>query len=156
VTGRDGDAVVVDVHGTALKVPSRDLPTHGTVRIGVRPEKLDIVPAADADADGRNALDGTVVDSSFIGVSVQYVVRTGWDDELMVPDRRRAVVRADDNDPRAGRHLPAPCRRGGGPVTAVAASGRSVAGTSHPPILQPPADGPGGYLHPVHEHRGGC
>jgi len=90
VAGRDGDAAVVEVHGTKLRVPADDLPAQGHVRVGVRPEKLDIVPVRDGDDDGRNALDGTVVDSSFIGVSVQYLVRTAWDDELMVVAQNRA------------------------------------------------------------------
>ena len=91
VAGRDGDAAIVEVHGTRVRVPADDLPAQGQVRVGVRPEKLDIVPSGDGDGDdARNALDGTVVDSSFIGVSVQYLVRTAWDDELMVFAQNRA------------------------------------------------------------------
>jgi spermidine/putrescine transport system ATP-binding protein len=33
---------------------------------------------------GDNALDGVVTDASFIGVSTQYLVRTLWEQELMV------------------------------------------------------------------------
>jgi len=89
VTGRDGDTAIVDVHGTNVRVPADGLPAQGPVRIGVRPEKIDIVPVGNGD-DARNALDGTVIDSSFIGVSVQYLVRTAWDDELMVVAQNRA------------------------------------------------------------------
>lgn len=98
VTGRDGDTAVVEVHGTKLRVPAGDVPSQGAVRVGVRPEKLDIVPAGAPGTpeteDHRNALDGTVVDSSFIGVSVQYMVRTAWDDELMVFAQNRAPSHA--------------------------------------------------------------
>jgi spermidine/putrescine transport system ATP-binding protein len=64
------------------------------VRIGVRPAKLDLMPSGgDGQPGGRNALDGTLVDSSFIGVSMQYVVRTAWDDELMVFAQNRSTAR---------------------------------------------------------------
>jgi spermidine/putrescine transport system ATP-binding protein len=92
VQSRDGDHAVVDVHNTSVRVPAGGLPASGTVRIGVRPEKVDLVQANGdgGQPDGRNALTGTVVDSSFIGVSIQYVVRTAWDDELMVFVQNRA------------------------------------------------------------------
>jgi spermidine/putrescine transport system ATP-binding protein len=94
VQSRDGDHAVVDVHNTTVRVPAGGLPASGKVRIGVRPEKLDLVQA-DSNGQGgdrRNALAGTVIDSSFIGVSIQYVVRTAWDDELMVFVQNRAAA----------------------------------------------------------------
>ncbi|MGI4895889.1 MAG: ABC transporter ATP-binding protein [Janthinobacterium lividum] len=45
------------------------------VRVGVRPEKLAIVPDGMAPSAG-NRVTGVVVDSSFVGVTTQYVVRT--------------------------------------------------------------------------------
>jgi spermidine/putrescine transport system ATP-binding protein len=91
VRGRDGDHVVVDVHGAALRVPAAAVAATEVVRIGVRPEKIDLVAGgADGRPDGHNALPATVVDSSFIGVSIQYVVRTAWGDELMVVAPNRA------------------------------------------------------------------
>jgi spermidine/putrescine transport system ATP-binding protein len=91
VTARDNGHAVVEVHGTSLRVPASDVPGWGAVRIGVRPEKLDLVPAgADGYTDHRNALPGTIIDSSFIGVSIQYVVETAWGDELMVFAPNRA------------------------------------------------------------------
>jgi spermidine/putrescine transport system ATP-binding protein len=89
ITASGGNGVV-DVHGNALRVPTERLPAAGPVKIGVRPEKIDIV-AVDADDhnDHRNQLEGTIVDSSFIGVSTQYVVRMPWEAELMVVSHNR-------------------------------------------------------------------
>ncbi|MCZ9338716.1 TOBE domain-containing protein, partial [Streptomyces sp. TRM76130] len=48
----------------------------GKVLVGVRPEKVALVPAADVGTvpEGRNRITGTVVDASFLGVSTQYLV----------------------------------------------------------------------------------
>jgi spermidine/putrescine transport system ATP-binding protein len=54
------------------------------VRIGVRPEKIDLVPAADGVPPGRNALHGTVAVASFLGVSIQYLVTAPGGEELTV------------------------------------------------------------------------
>jgi spermidine/putrescine transport system ATP-binding protein len=53
---------------------------------GVRPEKVTLLPAGDgvAAADGRNVLQGRVELASFLGVSIQYVVRTPGGEELTV------------------------------------------------------------------------
>ncbi len=50
-----------------------------TVRIGIRPEKLRVLPRAAGDRSSggtTNSLDGTVLDASYIGVSTQYLVET--------------------------------------------------------------------------------
>ncbi|MBH5337258.1 TOBE domain-containing protein [Streptomyces pactum] len=46
------------------------------ILLGVRPEKISLTPADDAHTvgDGRNRLTGRISDSSFIGVSTQYLV----------------------------------------------------------------------------------
>ncbi len=54
-----------------------------SVHVGVRPEKIQLAAAGEAPA-GRNCLDGVVTDTSFIGVSTQYLVRMPWGQELMV------------------------------------------------------------------------
>ena len=93
VTAKDGDHAVLDVHGTRVRVPAARLPAAGRVRIGVRPEKLDLDPSdAGGKADRRNALPGRLIDASFIGVSMQYLVRTAWDAELMVFVQNRAAA----------------------------------------------------------------
>jgi spermidine/putrescine transport system ATP-binding protein len=53
---------------------------------GVRPEKVVLVDAGGADgaAEGRNVLRGRVEIASFLGVSIQYVIRTPGGEELTV------------------------------------------------------------------------
>ncbi|WP_433210589.1 ABC transporter ATP-binding protein [Dactylosporangium sp. CS-047395] len=83
VTGRSGDDLLLDAYGTRYSVPaSRARASDGTVWLGVRPEKLHLttgeVPA------GHQAVTGLVTDSSYMGVSTQYLVRAPWGDELTV------------------------------------------------------------------------
>src|SRR5437764_282566 len=86
VVARDGDDVVVDVHGGRLAAPrSRARRTDGTVWLGVRPEKVFLSRAGSEGGDGSNRLSGGAVsDVSFIGVSTQYLVRMPWGQELTV------------------------------------------------------------------------
>jgi spermidine/putrescine transport system ATP-binding protein len=56
----------------------------GAVRVGVRPEKVTLSPAGHSVPDGANVLRGTVVVASFLGVSIQYVVRAAGGEELTV------------------------------------------------------------------------
>ena len=70
-----------------LAMPAARRPSGGDdLLIGVRPEKIRLVPAGEDDtATGRNVLPGGVVtDASFTGVSTQYLVRMPWGQELMV------------------------------------------------------------------------
>ncbi|MGX1367087.1 hypothetical protein RKD19_002446 [Streptomyces canus] len=50
--------------------------TGGRVLVGVRPEKISLTHADEAGEipDGRNRITGRIADSSFIGVSTQYVI----------------------------------------------------------------------------------
>jgi spermidine/putrescine transport system ATP-binding protein len=84
-------ATVVDVsrgemalaQGTRLQVSPDRLPNgQEKVRLGVRPEKVRLVPV-DAPVEG-NVLTGRVVDASFIGVSTHYLVETGAVAQLAV------------------------------------------------------------------------
>ena len=56
--------------------------------MGVRPEKIHLRPADPGVADpapaGHNTVSGTVVDASFIGVSTQYQISLGGDQEVTV------------------------------------------------------------------------
>ena len=56
---------------------------------GVRPEKVQLLPATGGDgaADGRNVLRGRVEIASFLGVSIQYVIRTSGGEELTVVEQ---------------------------------------------------------------------
>jgi spermidine/putrescine transport system ATP-binding protein len=78
VVGRDGTLVTVRMpDGALLRAPGDGVANSGPVRIGVRPEKLRVDASAQAGAsDGLNALIGTVLDSSYIGVSTQYLIQT--------------------------------------------------------------------------------
>jgi spermidine/putrescine transport system ATP-binding protein len=78
VAGRDGALVTVRMpDGALLRAPGDGVASSGPVRIGVRPEKLRVDASAGAGAaNGFNALSGTVLDSSYIGVSTQYLIQT--------------------------------------------------------------------------------
>jgi spermidine/putrescine transport system ATP-binding protein len=83
--------------GTSASVPAellKDAPSN--VRIGVRPEKVRLLPASDPAEAGANRLVGTVRDVSYIGVSTQYIIDTPGGDELV------AIVQ---NAGRGARHL---------------------------------------------------
>ncbi|MFF1511076.1 ABC transporter ATP-binding protein [Streptomyces sp. NPDC058326] len=86
-TGAD---VVVTAGGGTLRVPgdrcTSAVRQGGKVLVGVRPEKISLAHADDAGqiADGRNRVTGRIVDSSFIGVSTQYVVNSPAGAELQV------------------------------------------------------------------------
>jgi spermidine/putrescine transport system ATP-binding protein len=85
IVGRDGGLVSVRVgDGSMLRAPADGLAAAGTVRLGVRPEKLR-VDAGDAPAGAElNTLSGTILDSSYIGVSTQYLVQTANGHRLTV------------------------------------------------------------------------
>jgi spermidine/putrescine transport system ATP-binding protein len=86
VTGRSGHDVLLDVHGRKIVVPQARSSASGTeVFVGVRPEKIRMFASEAGTARaGENTFDGVVTDASFIGVSTQYLVRTPWEQELMV------------------------------------------------------------------------
>jgi spermidine/putrescine transport system ATP-binding protein len=103
-----GAARVALPAGTVL-VPADRLPgAIGEVWVGVRPEKISLHaegPHADvaqgqagsggigAPSAGMNRISGAVVtDASFMGVSTQYLVRTPWDQELMVFEQNRGTA----------------------------------------------------------------
>ncbi|MGH6657673.1 MAG: ABC transporter ATP-binding protein, partial [Actinocrinis sp.] len=80
VTGRDGDVVVVDAQGERLTLPAaRSRVESGRIIAGVRPEKVSLATSEVAIPSGHNVVSGGVVsDTSFIGVSTQYLVRMPW------------------------------------------------------------------------------
>jgi spermidine/putrescine transport system ATP-binding protein len=109
VTDRSGDLLVLDVGGATVTMPRARSRTDGDrLLIGVRPEKMHIVVAADGDRDrapleATNVLDGTITDSSFTGVSTQFLVRTQSGDELTI---FASNLRTDDRlRPGAGVRL---------------------------------------------------
>jgi spermidine/putrescine transport system ATP-binding protein len=86
VTHRNGDYASVTVQGQQVSIPVSRVHTQGSsVHVGVRPEKLRIQYRDDAQInDNDNRLEAVVSDSSFIGVSTQYLVDTAWGQELTV------------------------------------------------------------------------
>ncbi len=77
-----GGDLVVAAGGGKLTLPRErcSAPTDngGRLLLGIRPEKISLAHADDADAiaAGRNRVTGRITDSSFIGVSTQYVVES--------------------------------------------------------------------------------
>ncbi|MFP1627715.1 ABC transporter ATP-binding protein [Streptomyces sp. 5K101] len=100
VVDSSGDEVVVTAGGGKLRLPADRCPdavrTGGRLLVGVRPEKISLTAADEAEtvAAGRNAVTGRIVDSSFIGVSTQYVVES--------PAGRALEVYAQNVEHRAG------------------------------------------------------
>jgi spermidine/putrescine transport system ATP-binding protein len=87
VAGREGRFASMRLKdGTIVRAPSEMVNGAGQVRVGVRPEKLRILAAEHAgDASSElNAIEGTVLDSSYIGVSTQYLVATPYDHRVVV------------------------------------------------------------------------
>jgi spermidine/putrescine transport system ATP-binding protein len=83
---QNGHSTVETHDGAMLHVPSDRIGPHGTdaVRIGVRPEKVTLSPEGADVVAGHNVLRGTVMVASFLGVSIQYVVRAAGGEELTV------------------------------------------------------------------------
>jgi spermidine/putrescine transport system ATP-binding protein len=92
VSGRSGDDLVVSAFGASFTIPSaRSTRQDGEIVVGVRPEKLSIAPAGSAVPDRSNRVTGKVTDTSFTGVSTQYLVMTTWGDEWMVFEQNRSA-----------------------------------------------------------------
>ncbi|MYT24280.1 TOBE domain-containing protein, partial [Streptomyces sp. SID7760] len=85
-----GSDVLVGSADARLRLPAARCSTTptagGKLLVGVRPEKISLVHAADEDtvAAGRNKVRGTIAASSFIGVSTQYVIDSPVCPELEV------------------------------------------------------------------------
>lgn len=80
VVGRDNRWVEVRLpDGATLRAPAELANGGKSVRVGVRPEKLRVVPFEGDEGNGDaalNSLGGTVLDASYIGVSTQYLIET--------------------------------------------------------------------------------
>ena len=85
-----GNEVTVTAADAKLRLPVGRCATRpspgGKLLVGVRPEKITLAHADDAGtiADGRNRFTGTIADSSFIGVSTQFVIDSPVCPELEV------------------------------------------------------------------------
>jgi len=84
IHGPSGDDIAVEAYGSRFAVPAaRSRVTSGPAYLGVRPEKLHVTTAGAA-PEGHNSVPGVITDSSYVGVSTQYLVRAPWGDELAV------------------------------------------------------------------------
>ncbi|MFD7440680.1 ABC transporter ATP-binding protein [Streptomyces sp. NPDC059909] len=85
-----GSDILVAAADAKLRIPAQRCATQprsgGKLLVGVRPEKISLAHADDAGeiADGRNRITGKIADSSFIGVSTQYVIDSPVCPELEV------------------------------------------------------------------------
>jgi spermidine/putrescine transport system ATP-binding protein len=84
--GTDGDMSRVETHdGAKLHAPtSRCVVKDGDVRVGVRPEKVRLVPAGQEVRGDLNVLHGKVIVAAFLGVSIQYLIKASGGEELTV------------------------------------------------------------------------
>ena len=83
----DGDFRTIElVSGEKVRVPAAAIEgTERSIKLGVRPEKIRIGTAGSASAaDGDNAIEGTVRDATFVGVSNVYAVATRDGHEVTV------------------------------------------------------------------------
>ena len=80
--GRD---LVVECYGQKIAIRSDRSVPDDDLLLGVRPEKIRLLPeSAVAPVEANTFLGGVVVDASYMGVSTQYLVRMPWNQELTV------------------------------------------------------------------------
>jgi len=83
-----GPMAEIETHdGAHVRVPADRLAATdraGAVKVGVRPEKVTLLPGDAAPPAGVNVLGGTVTVASFLGVSIQYLVAAPGGEELTV------------------------------------------------------------------------
>ncbi len=96
-----GETASVETHdGAQLTLPSDRIGapagSDSAVRVGVRPEKITLVPAGQDCPSGANVLRGTIVVAAFLGVSIQYLIRAAGGEELTV-----IAQNADGAEPEA-------------------------------------------------------
>ncbi|MBK5228195.1 MAG: ABC transporter ATP-binding protein [Actinobacteria bacterium] len=86
VEGGDGNMARVKLAvGTTVSVPTDRMPAErGSVRVGVRPEKLHISSDVSANGHGSNSVDAQVMVSTYIGVSTSYECRTTDGSKIVV------------------------------------------------------------------------
>src|SRR4051794_3950238 len=104
--GTQGAVAHVEPHGGAGRaMPADRIGPHGSdaVRVGVRPEKITLLPSGVEPPADANVLRGTVIVASFLGVSIQYLIRAAGGEELTV-----ITQNADGSEPdslAAGRDV---------------------------------------------------
>jgi spermidine/putrescine transport system ATP-binding protein len=102
VRERSADLATIETHdGAQLRVPTDRLgrDAHDAVKVGVRPEKVDVLAAGAQPQQGANVLRGTVAVASFLGISIQYLVRASGGEELTVVAPNRDGVEPTSHGP---------------------------------------------------------
>jgi spermidine/putrescine transport system ATP-binding protein len=85
VVGKSGDLADIRLtDGTLVRAPAGAISGRRSVRVGVRPEKLRVTPSTARPGDALNAVRGTVLDASYLGVSTQYLIETGSGQNMTV------------------------------------------------------------------------
>jgi spermidine/putrescine transport system ATP-binding protein len=75
--GADGTFGTIRLRdGSTVRAQAASVYGRSNVDVGIRPEKIRLHRDGDPTPDGFNHLDGTVVDTSYLGVSTQYIVET--------------------------------------------------------------------------------
>src|SRR4051794_23680134 len=91
--GGAGDDRDFETHdGAHLRIPAAriDPSLNGTpLRVGVRPEKVALLPAEVGAPEGVNYLRGRVEIASFLGTAIQYVVHTAGGEEFTAIEQNR-------------------------------------------------------------------
>jgi spermidine/putrescine transport system ATP-binding protein len=70
--------------GSAVKAQAALVYGRTAVDVGIRPEKIRLHRDGEPAPEGYNHLEGTVVDTSYLGVSTQYIVETRGGARVMV------------------------------------------------------------------------
>src|SRR4051795_5885143 len=100
---RRGDVTEFETHdGATLRVPEERIGPEldgDPVRMGVRPEKLTLVPAGIDPPSGANTLRGRVEIASFLGTAIQYVVHTTGGEEFTAVEQNRLGTEPDSIGP---------------------------------------------------------
>jgi spermidine/putrescine transport system ATP-binding protein len=97
---QDGWGLVSLVGGDTVRIPADPLRRQGErLRVGVRPEKIDICPPGVAPEPAANHVAGTLSSAVFVGVSYQYFFETSGGRELCAFERnggKGAIARIGD------------------------------------------------------------
>src|SRR3954447_24223186 len=101
-SGGGGDAEFETHDGAHLRIPGDriDPSLNGTpLRVGVRPEKVTLLPAEVGAPEGVNYLRGRVEIASFLGTAIQYVVHTAGGEEFTAVEQNRTGQGPDSLGP---------------------------------------------------------
>jgi spermidine/putrescine transport system ATP-binding protein len=89
IVGQENDHLIIEVHGVKFSLPKSEAPVQsGRIVIGVRPEKITVVDPGVTTLP-KNQVVATVIDSSFIGVSTQYLVESPWGQPMIAFEQNR-------------------------------------------------------------------